>query len=185
MNVIDSTPEFVSGVYARVADRLAEARRRLGRPMTFAEKVILSHRQVVEEERASLGVLFLNQFRSLVVYALVIAAVFTAAFADWVDFSIIVLLLLANAFIGFFQEVRAEAPLAPAGRRKRRPPDRSSISVSSRYRAFSVGQKVESWDRYSPMASIHCCTSSSTRGTAVVMPVGRGRSAGRTPPRAA
>jgi len=43
MNVIDSTPEFVSGVYARMADRLAEVRRRLGRPLTFAEKVILSH----------------------------------------------------------------------------------------------------------------------------------------------
>ena len=53
----------------------------------------------LEEEHTSLAVLFLNQFRSLLVYALVIAAAFTAAFADWVDFSIIVLLLLVNAFI--------------------------------------------------------------------------------------
>jgi len=66
----------------------------------------------LEEERTSHAVLFLNQFRSLLVYALVIAAAFTAAFADWADFSIIVFLLLVNALIGFYQEVRAEASIA-------------------------------------------------------------------------
>ena len=43
MNIIDSTPDFVSGVYKRMSDRLAEVRHRLNRPMSFAEKVILSH----------------------------------------------------------------------------------------------------------------------------------------------
>jgi aconitate hydratase len=43
MNTIDSTPEFVSGVYRRMADRLAEVRHRLHRPLTFAEKVLFTH----------------------------------------------------------------------------------------------------------------------------------------------
>jgi aconitate hydratase len=43
MKTIESTPEFVASVYARMADRLAVVRRRLGRPLTLAEKVLLSH----------------------------------------------------------------------------------------------------------------------------------------------
>jgi aconitate hydratase A / 2-methylisocitrate dehydratase len=43
MNIIESTPDFVATSYRRMADRLAEVRYRLGRPMTFAEKVLLSH----------------------------------------------------------------------------------------------------------------------------------------------
>ncbi|HEV8334817.1 MAG TPA: aconitate hydratase [Candidatus Polarisedimenticolia bacterium] len=43
MNVIDSTPEFVSGVYQRMTERLAAVRARLKRPLTFVEKIIFSH----------------------------------------------------------------------------------------------------------------------------------------------
>ena len=43
MQIIDSTPDFVSGVYARMAAHLGAARPRLARPLTFAEKVVLSH----------------------------------------------------------------------------------------------------------------------------------------------
>ena len=43
MRVIDSTPEFVTGAYDRMRSRLAEFRSRLGRPLTFAEKILLGH----------------------------------------------------------------------------------------------------------------------------------------------
>ncbi len=43
MRTIESTPEFVASVYARMEERLAVVRRRLGRPLTLAEKVLLSH----------------------------------------------------------------------------------------------------------------------------------------------
>ena len=43
MRVIDSTPEFVSGAYARMKSTLAEIRTRLGRPLTLAEKILLGH----------------------------------------------------------------------------------------------------------------------------------------------
>ncbi len=40
---IESTPEWVSGVYSTMSRRLDEARKRLNRPLTFAEKVLFSH----------------------------------------------------------------------------------------------------------------------------------------------
>jgi aconitate hydratase len=43
MKTIESTPEFVATVYARMEERLAMVRRRLGRPLTLSEKVLLSH----------------------------------------------------------------------------------------------------------------------------------------------
>ncbi len=40
---IDSTPEMVAGVYGHLEDRLAIVRRRLGRPLSAAEKILLGH----------------------------------------------------------------------------------------------------------------------------------------------
>ncbi|HEX4824368.1 MAG TPA: aconitate hydratase [Candidatus Polarisedimenticolaceae bacterium] len=43
MNVIESTPEFVAEAYKKMQRRLEVVRRRLGRPLTLAEKVLLGH----------------------------------------------------------------------------------------------------------------------------------------------
>ena len=43
MRLIDSTPEFVSEVYRRMEVNLSVVRQRLGRPLTNAEKALLSH----------------------------------------------------------------------------------------------------------------------------------------------
>ena len=43
MNVIDSTPEFVSSAYAKMEHNLEIVRSRLNRPLTLAEKVLLGH----------------------------------------------------------------------------------------------------------------------------------------------
>ena len=43
MNTIDSTPEFVAEAYKKMENNLAIIRQRLGRPMTLAEKILLSH----------------------------------------------------------------------------------------------------------------------------------------------
>ena len=42
-NVIDSTPEFVEAAYKKVEANLAVARRKLGRPLNLAEKILLGH----------------------------------------------------------------------------------------------------------------------------------------------
>ena len=43
MRVIESTPEFVAQAYDKIAKNLEQVRERLGRPLTFAEKVLLGH----------------------------------------------------------------------------------------------------------------------------------------------
>ena len=43
MDTNDSTPEFVARIYGAMESKLATVRRRLGRPMTLAEKILLSH----------------------------------------------------------------------------------------------------------------------------------------------
>src|SRR5919202_2390615 len=43
MATIESTPEFVSSVYETMTGKLAQVRRRLNRPLSLAEKVLLSH----------------------------------------------------------------------------------------------------------------------------------------------
>ncbi len=43
MAAIESTPEMVAKVYAAMGDNLGIVRRRLSRPMTLAEKVLLGH----------------------------------------------------------------------------------------------------------------------------------------------
>lgn len=43
MPAVESTPELVASVYEKMAQRLQVVRRRLGRPLTYAEKVLLGH----------------------------------------------------------------------------------------------------------------------------------------------
>jgi aconitate hydratase len=43
MHLIDSTPEYVQSVYDQMERRLAAVKRRLNRPMTLAEKIVLGH----------------------------------------------------------------------------------------------------------------------------------------------
>src|SRR5262249_28641020 len=43
MVTIESTPEFVSSVYETMTGKLAQVRRRLNRPLSLAEKVLLAH----------------------------------------------------------------------------------------------------------------------------------------------
>jgi aconitate hydratase len=43
MATIDTTPEMVSAVYERTRQRLGAVRQRLGRPLTFVEKILFGH----------------------------------------------------------------------------------------------------------------------------------------------
>jgi Ca2+-transporting ATPase len=79
----------------------AEARARLA----------LFGRNILEEERESRLALFLRQFRSLLIYILVLAAIISLFVADIKDFLIIIFIVLVNSVIGFWQELRAEASL--------------------------------------------------------------------------
>ncbi|MBN8625566.1 MAG: cation-translocating P-type ATPase [Planctomycetes bacterium] len=55
---------------------------------------------------------FLAQFRDVVVWILMIAAVISGAMSEWTDTAAILAIVLLNALLGFFQEEKAEQALA-------------------------------------------------------------------------
>ena len=57
MAVAATTPiELVQAVYGRLPERVALGRRRLGRPLTFAEKILLNHLRSPEDAGTERGV---------------------------------------------------------------------------------------------------------------------------------
>ncbi|MBU0731192.1 MAG: cation-translocating P-type ATPase [Proteobacteria bacterium] len=55
--------------------------------------------------------IFISQFKSFIIYILLFAVVFSLVIGEYVDSTIILIILLANAFIGFFQELSAHKSL--------------------------------------------------------------------------
>ena len=64
-----------------------------------------------EEEGESALVRFLKQFHNVLIYVLIVAAVFTAFLGEWIDTGVIAAVVLVNAIIGFVQEGKAEEAL--------------------------------------------------------------------------
>jgi magnesium-transporting ATPase (P-type) len=64
-----------------------------------------------EEHREGPLVRFLKQFRNVLIYILIVAAVFTAFLGEWIDTGVIIAVVLVNALIGFVQEGKAERAL--------------------------------------------------------------------------
>ncbi|MDD4273663.1 MAG: cation-translocating P-type ATPase [Desulfobacter postgatei] len=54
---------------------------------------------------------FIDQFKSFIIYILLFAVVFSLLIGEYVDSIIILIILLSNAFIGFFQELSAHKSL--------------------------------------------------------------------------
>ncbi len=55
MHTIESTPAFVAQAYARMRQSLSVVRRRLGRPLTLAEKVLYGHLEAPEHQDLTAG----------------------------------------------------------------------------------------------------------------------------------
>ena len=54
---------------------------------------------------------FIDQFRSVLIYVLIGSAIVTAIIDHWIDTSVIMAVVIANALMGWFQEGRAEQAL--------------------------------------------------------------------------
>jgi Ca2+-transporting ATPase len=63
------------------------------------------------ETRINLLLIFVNQFKSFIIYILLFAVVFSVLIGEYVDSIIILIILLANAVIGFYQELSAHKSL--------------------------------------------------------------------------
>ncbi len=64
--------------------------------------------QLEEEPQQTVAALILHQFRSPLIYILVIAAIVTLALEEYIDVAVITAVLVLNAVIGFTQERKAE-----------------------------------------------------------------------------
>jgi Ca2+-transporting ATPase len=69
------------------------------------------YNQLQQVRRVSPLVIFLNQFKSFIIYILLFAVFFSILIGEWVDSLIILIILVANAVIGFFQELSANRSL--------------------------------------------------------------------------
>ena len=68
--------------------------------------------QLTERPPPALWQKFLGQFKEVVIWILIVAAVVSGALGEWVDAIAIVAIVLLNAVIGFMQEERAQRALA-------------------------------------------------------------------------
>ena len=60
MSNIDSTPEFVRETYRKMDEKLTQVRARLNRPLTMAEKLLLSHLDDVADADLRPGDSYIN-----------------------------------------------------------------------------------------------------------------------------
>jgi Ca2+-transporting ATPase len=69
-------------------------------------------KNVLEEEKVSLFKIFFRQFHSIPIYILCAASLVSISIGEWVDFCVIMGIILINGIIGFWQELKAEASIA-------------------------------------------------------------------------
>lgn len=69
------------------------------------------HNELLEPENLSPLVLFFNQFSSFIVWVLIVAAIISGVLHEWINALAIIAITILNAFLGFFQEYRAEKSL--------------------------------------------------------------------------
>jgi magnesium-transporting ATPase (P-type) len=98
------------------ADVAAELRTdaRAGLDADDADRRLAEHgpNRLPEEEREHPLLRFLKHFHNVLIYILLAAAGFTALLGEWIDFGVIVAVVVVNAAIGYVQEGRAERALA-------------------------------------------------------------------------
>lgn len=70
------------------------------------------YNQLIEQQKVSVLHLFLYQFSSIIVWILIVAAIIAGVLGKWADTLAIIVIVILNALLGFFQEYGAERSLA-------------------------------------------------------------------------
>ncbi len=65
-------------------------------------------KNLLQEEKISYYKIFFRQFNNLMIYVLILAAIISLFAGKFVDFWVILALLLINSIVGFWQEIKAE-----------------------------------------------------------------------------
>lgn len=69
------------------------------------------YNQLLEQHKVSALYLFFNQFSNFIVWILITAAIFAGILREWIDAFAIIVIVILNALLGFFQEYKAEKSL--------------------------------------------------------------------------
>lgn len=76
-----------------------------------AERLKVNGPNAIESHPTPKWLIFLRQFNNLIIYILMIAAILTTIIGDVTDTSVIVLVIIVNAIIGYYQESNASDSL--------------------------------------------------------------------------
>jgi Ca2+-transporting ATPase len=101
---------------ADVFQRLDTRETGLTAPEAARRLVLQGPNTLKEGPRINPLMLFLGQFRSLLVGILIAAGIVSGLLGEWIDSVAILTIVALNAIIGFFQEYRAERSIAALGR---------------------------------------------------------------------
>lgn len=96
------------------------------------ERLLKFGRNEIAEVKTNPLLKFLSYFTGAIAFLLEVAAILSAVVQHWLDFGVIVALLIANALIGFIEEARAESAL-----------DALKNTLALKTRVWRNGQLVE------------------------------------------
>lgn len=65
----------------------------------------------LEEEKINLLAIFFRQFKSIPIYILLLASLISISLGEWIDFTVVIGIIILNGVIGFWQEVKAEVSI--------------------------------------------------------------------------
>ncbi|HWR69883.1 MAG TPA: HAD-IC family P-type ATPase, partial [Dehalococcoidia bacterium] len=92
-------------------DALKSRRSGLTQEEAAAQRLRYGPNELQRKKKTSPVIAFLKQFMSPLIYVLLAAGIVTLAVGHYLDASVILVVLLANAVIGYVQEARAEAAM--------------------------------------------------------------------------
>jgi len=69
-------------------------------------------KNTLKEETISKAAIFFRQFKSILIYILIAASLVSLSIGEWIDFLVIIWIIIVNGLIGFWQEIKAEASLS-------------------------------------------------------------------------
>ena len=97
---------------SQVAERLQSPDQGLALSEVETRRAEVGLNELIEKQRKSIWMMFLDQFKDFMILILIVAAVISGVIGEVADTIAITVIVLLNAILGFIQEYRAEKAMA-------------------------------------------------------------------------